>query len=335
MSEYWISRDKYYCKYCKIYIADDKPSRIQHETGFRHKGNYERYIRDIYKRGARDAKDKVEEAREIARIDAAAKAAMGIEPDSEEAPVASTSKTPAAPPPPKPSDPYANYTTAESLGYKDDAAEQKKEEADLRKKEGTIGQWQKVAKRPPPLPQVAQTVIPTGGLLPAGALPSTGVKQEENVVKAEEEEVKPKPPSRTDDGEQPQRKGYFTEKSYDPDDDDFDPTKIVGGGQIKLKRKRLTLKEEQEIEAIQREREEALARAERERAGSESRGGWAVGEIKEEPLLEFEEQKAEVEREDDGNVDVKPTAAASAGGGGGTSGFKKRKMHGAGTVRKK
>jgi len=36
----------------------------------RHKGNYERYIRDIYKRGARAEKDKVEEAREIARIDA-------------------------------------------------------------------------------------------------------------------------------------------------------------------------------------------------------------------------------------------------------------------------
>ncbi|GAA5853565.1 hypothetical protein JCM5353_007784, partial [Sporobolomyces roseus] len=95
MADYWISRDKYFCKYCKIYIADDKPSRTQHETGFRHKGNYERYIRDIYKRGARDQKDKNEEAKEIARIDAAAKAAMGMDGTTateEETPVASTSK---------------------------------------------------------------------------------------------------------------------------------------------------------------------------------------------------------------------------------------------------
>ena len=27
MADYWISRDKYFCKYCNIYIADDKPVR--------------------------------------------------------------------------------------------------------------------------------------------------------------------------------------------------------------------------------------------------------------------------------------------------------------------
>lgn len=27
MADYWVSRDKYFCKYCKIYIADDKPVR--------------------------------------------------------------------------------------------------------------------------------------------------------------------------------------------------------------------------------------------------------------------------------------------------------------------
>ncbi|ORY79309.1 hypothetical protein BCR35DRAFT_97119 [Leucosporidium creatinivorum] len=73
MSEYWVSRDKYWCKYCKIFIADDKPSRILHETGLKHKGNYERFIRDIYKRGEKDQKEKAEEAREIARIEAKVK----------------------------------------------------------------------------------------------------------------------------------------------------------------------------------------------------------------------------------------------------------------------
>lgn len=25
MSDYWVSKNKYYCTYCNIYIADDKP----------------------------------------------------------------------------------------------------------------------------------------------------------------------------------------------------------------------------------------------------------------------------------------------------------------------
>ncbi|TNY20143.1 hypothetical protein DMC30DRAFT_398574 [Rhodotorula diobovata] len=70
MADYWVSRDKYFCKYCKIYIADDKPSRIHHETGLRHKGNYERYIREVYRKGMTDKKDRAHEARELARVEA-------------------------------------------------------------------------------------------------------------------------------------------------------------------------------------------------------------------------------------------------------------------------
>lgn len=91
MSEYWVSKARYYCKYCSIYIADDKPvsssptqasralpdsrrpppqSRVQHETGLRHKGNYDRYITQIYKKGEKDQRDKAEESREIARMEA-------------------------------------------------------------------------------------------------------------------------------------------------------------------------------------------------------------------------------------------------------------------------
>lgn len=45
-------------------------SRILHETGLKHKGNYERFIRDIYKKGERDQRDKAHEASEMARIEA-------------------------------------------------------------------------------------------------------------------------------------------------------------------------------------------------------------------------------------------------------------------------
>lgn len=69
MSEYWVSHKKYFCKYCNIYIADDKPSRTQHETGLRHKGNVERFVRGLYKAGEKRKQDLEEEKREMARIE--------------------------------------------------------------------------------------------------------------------------------------------------------------------------------------------------------------------------------------------------------------------------
>ncbi|KAG6831573.1 hypothetical protein H0H87_004792 [Tephrocybe sp. NHM501043] len=63
MSEYWVSKKKYFCKYCDIYIADDAPSRQQHENGLRHKGNVDRFIRSLYKAGEKRKKDQEEEKR--------------------------------------------------------------------------------------------------------------------------------------------------------------------------------------------------------------------------------------------------------------------------------
>ena len=69
MSEYWVSNKKYYCTYCKIYIADDAPSRQQHENGLRHKGNKERFVRGLYKTSEKRKHDLEEEKREMVRID--------------------------------------------------------------------------------------------------------------------------------------------------------------------------------------------------------------------------------------------------------------------------
>lgn len=69
MSEYWVSKKKYFCKYCDIYIADDVPSRQHHESGLRHKGNVERFIRGIYKAGEKKKKDQEEERREMVRVE--------------------------------------------------------------------------------------------------------------------------------------------------------------------------------------------------------------------------------------------------------------------------
>lgn len=69
MSEYWVSKKKYFCKYCDIYIADDAPSRQQHENGMRHKGNTERFIRGLYKGSEKRKKDAEEEKRDMARVE--------------------------------------------------------------------------------------------------------------------------------------------------------------------------------------------------------------------------------------------------------------------------
>lgn len=61
MSEYWVSHKRYHCKYCNIYIADDKPSRQQHENGLRHKGNVERFVRGLYKEGEKRVREREEE----------------------------------------------------------------------------------------------------------------------------------------------------------------------------------------------------------------------------------------------------------------------------------
>lgn len=69
MSEYWVSKKRYFCKYCDVYIADDVPSRQHHENGLRHKGNVERFVRGLYKAGEKRKKDAEEEKKEMRRIE--------------------------------------------------------------------------------------------------------------------------------------------------------------------------------------------------------------------------------------------------------------------------
>ncbi|KAF7428317.1 hypothetical protein PC9H_007538 [Pleurotus ostreatus] len=150
MSEYWVSKKKYYCKFCNIYIADDAPSRQQHENGLRHKGNKERFVRGLYKAGEKRKKDLEEEKHEMIRVEQAARAAFandistGHARQSEAAAGPSTSKD-ASKPPPKPSNPYANYSTAASLGYTDPDAERLAAEAERHRMEGVVGDWEYVA----------------------------------------------------------------------------------------------------------------------------------------------------------------------------------------------
>ncbi|KAK0461337.1 uncharacterized protein EV420DRAFT_1640819 [Desarmillaria tabescens] len=151
MSEYWVSKKKYFCKYCDIYITDDAPSRQQHENGLRHKGNRDRFIRGLYKEGERRKKDQAEEKREMARVEQAAQAAFAVDVGAGFArPSAPQPSTSTAPPKPKPksSNLFADYSTAASLGYTDPDAERISLEALRRRSEGVAGNWEVVESIP-------------------------------------------------------------------------------------------------------------------------------------------------------------------------------------------
>ncbi|KAJ7072375.1 hypothetical protein C8F01DRAFT_1243425 [Mycena amicta] len=181
MSEYWVSKKKvrtialllrsgnssqYMCKYCEIWIADDAPSRQLHENGLKHKGNLERFIRGIYKAGEKKIKDDDEERREMARVEQAAQIAFAQDVGAGRAKLGSSAPTPTAStskkPPPKSSNPWANYSTAKSLGYEDPDAGQAIADAQGQRLHGIVGEWEVV------VPQAeAPSAADTGAKRPA------------------------------------------------------------------------------------------------------------------------------------------------------------------------
>ncbi|SGY46588.1 BQ5605_C001g00449 [Microbotryum silenes-dioicae] len=374
-TEYWISKDRYWCKqvpfltahtspsfhpsitpnpfrpcprYCSIYIADDKPSRIHHETGLKHKGHYERYIREIYKRGEREKREKKEEADEMARIEKAARLAMGsssldLGDRTSSTPHASTSKpTPAGPP-----DPFASYTTAADLGFKDEpvifdpAIEAREKDKETRQTEGVIGQWE-VVKKKKPLSTTSGVTTMNARVVPPPPQWMQNSPGYTNGVKVENEgkqEGEDEQGAEHEEPEQEQPKAapkYLNEKAYATDEDDYNPSNV---GPVKLKRKILTLKEQQEID--EREREKKMIKEEiektRKRAKLERGNGWSQVEAGDEGLLEFEEPpEAEGEvKQEEGNGAKPSVAEEEQDKLKVASGFKKRKMHGANAVRKK
>lgn len=235
---------------------------------------------------------------------------------------ASTSTLPSAPAPrPRPtpaasSDPYANYSTAESLGFVDMEADAAIAEAEARKNEGRIGEWQRVrvVAKPRPPPEAPEAVKPEEGAEGEG---------EEGAERGE--------------GEKVAAAGwkYLKEKTSRLDDDElFDPSKVG----FNLKRKRLTLREEEalreEEEAKERVKKEAekAERRERQKLGK-TKAGWAEAEFDDGGILEFDELPPKEEEGGEGlagsvggslledakedKVDVKPAGPAST--------FKKRK----------
>ncbi|MBW0516390.1 hypothetical protein O181_056105 [Austropuccinia psidii MF-1] len=171
MTEYWVSQKSYFCKYCDIYIRDDKPSRAQHENGLRHKGNLERYIREIYKKEERTKKERADEATQILKINEAARLSHAQndcgellatnskrsktdsdEEQSTEQKAESSKRQRQAAGDWKGAGIVENYSDARSLGLVDDEIQSMvtaQTEKEVRATEGLIGRWEAVKKLPP------------------------------------------------------------------------------------------------------------------------------------------------------------------------------------------
>ncbi|KAF5389451.1 hypothetical protein D9757_004272 [Collybiopsis confluens] len=171
MSEYWVSKKKYFCKYCETYIADDVPSRQHHENGLRHKGNRERFIRGLYKEGEKRKKDLDEERREMARVEMAAQAAYsqdigaGLAKASSSSDASSSKKELSHKIPTRPSNPFENYSTAASLGYTDPDADLAAAESARRRTEGVAGGWKVVEVAPPSTEEISPEGLREGETL--------------------------------------------------------------------------------------------------------------------------------------------------------------------------
>ncbi|KXS15788.1 hypothetical protein M427DRAFT_56354 [Gonapodya prolifera JEL478] len=69
MTEFWVSQQRFWCKYCAVWIADNKEQRTQHENGLKHKGNKERFLRNVEKRERHSQIEEAKTKKMLERID--------------------------------------------------------------------------------------------------------------------------------------------------------------------------------------------------------------------------------------------------------------------------
>ena len=72
MTEYWVSKAKHWCEFCRIFIDGSKASIAFHENGKKHKEIVELSLRETRKRGREQRQENSEMAKEMAKIERAA-----------------------------------------------------------------------------------------------------------------------------------------------------------------------------------------------------------------------------------------------------------------------
>ncbi|KAI7907962.1 uncharacterized protein BX663DRAFT_492569 [Cokeromyces recurvatus] len=74
----WDIRPRIWCKYCKKFITNNKPSIQIHENGGAHKAAVESFLRNVYKKGRQEKEEEENIRCELQRIESAALNAVGI-----------------------------------------------------------------------------------------------------------------------------------------------------------------------------------------------------------------------------------------------------------------
>jgi hypothetical protein len=82
MTEFWVSKAKYYCKTCKIWMADNKMSRQMHESSGKHRDLVQREAQLKKDTKLHGARSDAELQRTLAEINKAAHAAVASDRDT-------------------------------------------------------------------------------------------------------------------------------------------------------------------------------------------------------------------------------------------------------------
>ena len=54
MTEFWVSKQRYWCKHCKCWLADNASSRKIHENGTGHKMAVSAFLKGTFSKGRED-----------------------------------------------------------------------------------------------------------------------------------------------------------------------------------------------------------------------------------------------------------------------------------------
>lgn len=79
MSEYWVSQAKHYCKFCNIWIADNKPSKQLHESSVRHKMAVDLFHKEKREKTLHGARSEKELKMQLIEIEKAANEAIKMD----------------------------------------------------------------------------------------------------------------------------------------------------------------------------------------------------------------------------------------------------------------
>eukprot|EP00283_Hemiselmis_rufescens_P025165 CAMPEP_0173451942 /NCGR_PEP_ID=MMETSP1357-20121228/47729_1 /TAXON_ID=77926 /ORGANISM="Hemiselmis rufescens, Strain PCC563" /LENGTH=73 /DNA_ID=CAMNT_0014418753 /DNA_START=55 /DNA_END=273 /DNA_ORIENTATION=- len=73
MTEYWVSKQRFWCKFCQCWMSDTKAARSKHDNGNRHKESVEEWMKDNRKKKKEERIAKEDFEKDMREMDRAAR----------------------------------------------------------------------------------------------------------------------------------------------------------------------------------------------------------------------------------------------------------------------